>query len=218
MLIMKCPKCNNYISSALLAEIATIACEHCGVEVAVKNVLVSSNGFTFDRQDLLKRFFRYRKLLDEVIDEHNSMTENQASSAVSKSSIHQFLSILQGMMTGARDHFRLQFSDPLQVKVSYDRHECHGIFYNLSMAGARIEISASNPLPRVKGQVSIQFLLPEQQKKFSIAGVICWTEKANGHEGSKSKHSVGVKFSKLDSASHSDLWQFISKSASQKQQ
>ena len=46
MLIMKCPKCNKYISSALLAEITTIACEHCGAEVAVKNVLVSSNGFT----------------------------------------------------------------------------------------------------------------------------------------------------------------------------
>ena len=57
MLIMKCPKCNKYISSALLAEIATIVCEHCSAEVAVKNVLVSSNGFTFDRQDLLKRFF-----------------------------------------------------------------------------------------------------------------------------------------------------------------
>jgi hypothetical protein len=156
--------------------------------------------------------------LDEVIDERNSMTENKLSSAVSKSSIHQFLNILQGMMTGARDHFRFQFSDPLPVKVSYDRHECHGIFYNLSMEGARIEISASNPLPRVKGQVSLRFSLPEQPKNLLLTGVICWTEKANAGEGSKSKHSVGVKFSKLDSASHSELWHFISKSASKEQQ
>jgi transcription elongation factor Elf1 len=216
MLIMKCPKCNNYISSALLAEIATIDCEHCGVAVAVKNVLVSSNGFTFDRQDLLKRFFRYRKLLDEVIDEHSSMDENNVNSAVSKGSIHQFLNILQGMMTGARDHFRFQFSYPLQVKVSYSRHECRGTFYNLSMDGARIEISGSNPLPRVKGQVSIQFSLPEQQDLFSITGEVCWTDKAKGSE--RNKHSVGIKFGKLESAIHSELWQFISKSAKDEQQ
>ncbi|MDX2479869.1 MAG: PilZ domain-containing protein [Desulfuromusa sp.] len=216
MLIMKCPKCNKYISSALLAEIATIDCEHCGVTVAVKNVLVSSNGFTFDRQDLLKRFFRYRKLLDEVIDEHSSMVENNLNSAVSKSSIHQFLNILQGMMTGARDNFRFQFSAPLQVTVTYNRHECRGTFYNLSMEGARIEISGSNPLPRVKGQVSIKFSLPEQQELFSITGEICWTEKAKSSE--RDKHSVGIKFNKLERSIHSQLWQFISKSASEEQQ
>ncbi|MEA3544177.1 MAG: hypothetical protein U9R69_03045, partial [Thermodesulfobacteriota bacterium] len=137
MLIMKCSNCNKYVSSVLLAEIETIICEHCGVEIAVKNVLVSSNGFTFDRQDLLKRFFRYRKLLDEVIDENNAMDGNNDITAVSKSSVNQFLTILQGMMSGARDNFRVQFTAPLQVKVRYGGHECWGSFYNLSMEGAR---------------------------------------------------------------------------------
>ncbi|MDX2494637.1 MAG: PilZ domain-containing protein [Desulfuromusa sp.] len=215
MLIMKCPKCNKYISSALLAEITTIACEHCGADVAVNNVLVSSNGFTFDRQDLLKRFFRYRKLLDEVIDEHSSMDENRVSSAVSKSSVQQFLNILQGMMTGARDNFRMQFLAPLRVTIRYSKHECSGTFYNLSMEGARIEIPSSNPLPRVKGQTSIHFSLPGQQEGLSITGEVCWTEKAK--KGGQDKHSVGISFHELDSSVSSVLWQLISESASEEQ-
>ena len=215
MLIMKCPKCNKYISSALLAEINTIVCEHCGADVAVKNVLVSSNGFTFDRQDLLKRFYRYRKLLDEVIDENSSMVENRESSAVSKSSIQQFLNILQGMMTGARDNFRFQFSTPVQVKICYSKHECCGVFYNLSMEGARVEISASNPLPRVQGAISMLFSLPDQEETLSVSGEICWTEKAKGKE--RDKHSVGIKFNGLDSSVSTVLWQFISKSANEEQ-
>jgi len=208
---MKCPKCNKYINSALLAEITTIACEHCGAEVAVKNVLVSSNGFTFDRQDLLKRFFRYRKLLDEVIDEHNSLSENRNSSAESKNSIKQFLNILQGMMTGARDNFRLQFSTPFRVKICYSSHECSGNFYNLSMEGARLEISGSNPLPRVRGDISLEFSLPDQEEMFLITGKICWTEKAKGSE--RDKHSVGVKFAPLESSLRSVLWRYISNAA-----
>ena len=213
MLIMKCPKCDKYIKSELLAEIATIACEHCDSEVAVKNVLVSSNGFTFDRQDLLKRFFRYRKLLDEVIDEHSSLSENKNSSTESRSSIKQFLNILQGMMTGARDNFRLQFSSPVHVKTCYSKHECSGIFYNLSMEGARIEISGSNPLPRVRGEFSLEFSLPGKEETLLITGVVCWTEKAKGAE--RAKHSVGIKFNSLESSVRSVLWQYISKSASE---
>ncbi|WP_321395068.1 PilZ domain-containing protein [uncultured Desulfuromusa sp.] len=215
MLIMKCPKCNKYISSALLAEIATIVCEHCSAEVAVKNVLVSSNGFTFDRQDLLKRFFRYRKLLDEVIDESSSMAENKESSVESRNSIKQFLTILQGMMTGARDHFRLQFSSPFRTEICYGKNKCSGNFYNLSMEGARVEISGSNLLPRVREEISLEFSLPEAETLF-ISGRVCWTEKARetGHD----KHSVGIKFNPLESSVRSVLWQYISSAAGEVQQ
>lgn len=215
MLIMKCPKCHKYISSALLAEITSIDCEHCRATVAVNNVLVSSNGFTFDRNDLLKRFFRYRKLLDEVIDEHNSMTQNKDVSDVSKRSVEQFLTILQGMMAGARDNFRCQFSAPMSTKLCYSRHECSGTFFNLSTEGACIEISRSNPLPRVNGEISIEFSLPEQKEIFSIGGEVCWTQRAK--EGGNSKHSVGIKFRGLDSSIRPELWRFISGAASDAQ-
>ncbi len=211
MLIMKCPKCNKYITSALLAEIATIKCEHCSEEVAVTNVLVSSNGFTFDREDLLKRFFRYRKLLDEVIDERNSMVENADSSDVSKRSIEQFLAILQGMMSGAREKFRLEFEVPQVAKLCYSRHECSGIFFNISTEGACIEISQSNPLPRVRGGISMEFSLPDQQHVFALDGDICWTQKAK--PGGISKHSFGVRFRGVDNAVHDQLWKYISAGA-----
>jgi hypothetical protein len=215
MLIMKCPKCEKYISSALLAEISSIVCEHCHAEVPVSNVLVSSNGFTFDRNDLLKRFFRYRKLLDEVIDEHSSMVNGANSSAESRRSIEQFLAILQGMMTGARDNFRYQFSFPLPAKLCYSRHECSGTFFNLSTEGARIEISKSNPLPRVKGGISIEFSLPDSDEIFSIDGDICWTQKAEN--GEFSRHSVGIRFRGLDMDIRAKLWKFISTAATEEQ-
>ncbi len=211
MLIMKCPKCDKYISSALLAEITTIICEHCGTDVAVSNVLVSSNGFTFDREDLLKRFFRYRKLLDEVIDERNSLEGNASSSAESKRSIDQFLAILQGMMSGAREKYRFEFQAPLVAKLCYSRHECSGTFFNLSTEGACIEISSSNPLPRVKGGISLAFSLPDQEDVFAIDGDICWTQKAK--VGVADKHSVGVRFRDVDRQIHAKLWTFISAGA-----
>ncbi|MCK4503407.1 MAG: PilZ domain-containing protein, partial [Desulfuromonadales bacterium] len=211
MLIMKCSKCDKYISSALLAEITTVVCEHCGTEVAVNNVLVSSNGFTFDREDLLKRFFRYRKLLDEVIDERNSMVDNSDVSDVSKRSIEQFLTILQGMMSGAREKYRLEFQEPLVAKLCYSRHECSGIFYNLSTEGACVEISQSNPLPRVRGGISLEFSLPDQPEIFAIDGYICWTQRAKS--GATDKHSFGVQFRGVDSSVHAKLWRFISAGA-----
>ncbi len=96
MLIMKCGKCDKYINSDLLVELKTVRCEHCGTVVPVKNILVSSNGFTFDRDDLLKRFFRYRKLLDEVIDERNALNDNNSASVESKRSIDQFCRFCKG--------------------------------------------------------------------------------------------------------------------------
>ncbi len=215
MLIMKCPKCEKYISSALLAEIKTIVCNHCHAEVAVNNVLVSSNGFTFDRNDLLKRFFRYRKLLDEVIDEHSSLANGKGASAESKRSIEQFLAILQGMMTGARDNFRYQFSTPVTAKLCYSRHECSGTFFNLSTEGACIEIGCLNPLPRVKGGISIEFSLPESDGIIAVDGDICWTNRAK--EGKSSKHSIGIRFRDLNKDVHEKLWHFISAAASNEQ-
>ena len=212
MLIMKCPKCEKYISSALLAEITSIVCEHCSATVAVTNVLVSSNGFTFDRKDLLKSFFRYRKLLDEVIDEHSSLVQNGDASSASRHSIEQFLAILQGMMTGARDNFRYQFEAPLAAKLCYSRHECSGTFFNLSTEGACVEISRSNPLPRVRGGISIEFSLPKNEEIFSVDGDICWTKKAK--DGESNKHSIGIKFRGLDSSIHEYLWGYISAAVS----
>jgi DNA-directed RNA polymerase subunit RPC12/RpoP len=211
MLIMKCSKCDKYIKSELLVELNSIQCEHCGTEVAVKNVLVSSNGFTFDRNDLLKRFFRYRKLLDEVIDERNSLNENNDASEESKHSIDQFLSILQGMMTGARDNYRCLFDVHLGVDLTYNQHQCRGTFVNLSMEGACVELAASNPLPRVNGQAPIEFSLPDDDVLFKTIGSICWVQQGKVEQGNK--HVIGLKFDAIDDDLKPLLWNFIAKQA-----
>jgi hypothetical protein len=143
------------------------------------------------------------------------MVDGDNTSAESRRSIEQFLAILQGMMTGARDNFRYQFSFPLPAKLCYSRHECSGTFFNLSTEGARIEISKSNPLPRVKGGISIEFSLPDSDEIFSIDGDICWTQKAEN--GEHSKHSVGIRFRGLDMSVRAKLWKFISAAASEEQ-
>lgn len=208
MLIMKCPECDKFISSALLAEITSIQCDFCHAQVPVKNILVSANGFTFDRNDLLKRFFRYRKLLDEVIDERNALLNSTGASAESKRSIEQFLSILQGMMTGARDNFRYQFDTRVEAHLVYGQHRCHGNFVNLSMEGSCLEVASKNPLPRVGGSVAIEFSLPNREQKFTLTGVICWTQK--GKEPQYPNHSLGIKFDAFDEPLKTVLWDFIS--------
>lgn len=213
MLMMKCPECEKYISSALLAEIPRIRCEHCAVEVPVGNVLVSANGFTFERSDLLKRFYRYRKLLDEVMDEQAALESNPTASAESKRSLEQFLAILQGMMTGAREHCRYQFDAPITTRLDFGSATCHGYFTNLSMEGACLDIPRSQDLPRVGGQVKIEFSLPEQEQLFELEGTVCWTQKASAE--TRNRHRVGVQFGQLDSSLRSILWEFVSTSVTQ---
>ncbi len=214
MLMMKCPKCQNYIRSPLLAELKVIVCDQCQTQVSVTNVLISSNGFTFERNDLLKRFYRYRKLLDEVIEERNNMNANSNSSDVSLRSVEKFMSVLQGMMAGARDHYRCEFPQPVSVKLRYLQQDCSGSIYNLSIDGACIEIPGRNPLPRVNGIITLGFQLPEQQFIHRITGEICWTQK--GETDSKRGHSCGVRFTSLEEPSRDVLWQFISTMAQQK--
>lgn len=211
MLIMKCSNCDKYINSDLLVELSSIRCEHCGTDVAVENVLVSSNGFTFDRNDLLKRFFRYRKLLDEVIDERNALSENSTASQESKRSIDQFLSILQGMMTGARDNFRCQFDIHVGIDMEYSERQCRGGFVNLSMEGACVELAASNPLPRVGVQTSLKFSLPDNDIVFEATGTICWVQQGIIDQGNK--HVIGLKFDAIDEALKPLLWDFIARQA-----
>jgi len=209
MLTMKCPSCEKYIKSVLLAEISSIVCEHCGSEVPVKNILVSSNGFTFDRNDLLKRFFRYRKLLDEVIDEQSQLKENPAVRAESKRSISQFLGILQGMMAGARDHFRCEFKLPVNVRILYGDKELEGTFYNLSMDGACVMLRSAPVMPKIRDSLRIRFFLPDCIREFVLSGEICWAEKAKENRGPL----IGLRFDTIDKQVQEELWNYICKAA-----
>ncbi len=208
MLLMKCPECKEYIKSVLLAELKEVECEHCHATVPVANVLVSSNGFTFERNDLLRRFFRYRKLLDEAIEERNSLKGNSASSEASQRSIEKFLQVLQGMMAGARDHFRYTFPEPILARLGYSQQECPGAVYNVSMDGVCVEVAKTYPLPRVKTSMTLSFKLPGQQQLIKITGEICWARQG-GTPNDNREHTAGVHFRQLDETTRDILWQFI---------
>lgn len=207
MLLMKCPNCKKNIQSVLLAELQEIDCEHCKAHVPVKEVMISSNGFTFERNDLLKRFFRYRKLLDEAIEERNALRSNMSSSDASLRSIEKFLTVLQGMMEGARDHFRYQLPEAVVARLHYAQQECFGTVYNVSMDGVCVELATTFPLPCVKGEMTISFSLPDQQQLIIVTGEICWAQRGNADE--KRGHSAGVRFTSIDDVTSDTLWEFI---------
>ena len=95
MLKMICPNCHELITSSLLAEIDEISCHHCEQGVPVRNVLISARGMTINRDDLLKRFFRYKQLLMEIVDERESMEDSLASTESSRKSADQFIETLE---------------------------------------------------------------------------------------------------------------------------
>lgn len=211
MLKMKCPNCQQYIVSALLAEIETVPCEHCRQTVPVQDLLVSAQGFTIHRDDLIKRFFRYQKLLTEVTKERELMEQSRDISVESRQSVDRFLTTLEEMMAGARKNFRIQFSRTAPVQISFDRRVFPGWLVNLSMEGARLQTEAPDPLPKPKSVISVEFSLAGRTEAFSLSGVVAWVRPAK--EEKTPTRDIGIRFKKLDETTQADLWQFIVKRA-----
>ncbi len=210
MLKMMCPSCHELITSSLLAEIDEILCRHCNEGVPVRNVLISARGMTINRDDLLKRFFRYKKLLAEVVEERALMEGNSGSLESSKKSADQFIETLEELMAGARDHFRLQFALTVPVRFSFDHKVQSGWMVNLSMVGACIETENLYFMPPVGSIVAIEFSLPGRSSSFSMQGMIAWIRDASNGNGSV--HDIGIKFVDVNDKSRADLWHLISSS------
>ncbi|NOQ50882.1 MAG: hypothetical protein GQ578_01510 [Desulfuromonadaceae bacterium] len=209
MLMMKCPKCHEFIVSGLLAEIKTTTCSHCRAVVPVDNILVSAKGFTLDREDLFKRFFHYKKLVDEVAKEKKLLEKSHTTSEESKKSIKRFLAILLEVMAGARDNFRVQFSPNVPIRLLYCRQFLSGFLLNVSMEGACIEILKGDSCPRANNPISLEFSLPGQDGTFFIEGTVSWAEKNSRNPA----HSFGIKFAALDEENQASLWQYIFQAA-----
>jgi hypothetical protein len=207
MLKMKCSNCNEFIVSPLLAEIETVSCSHCRQVVPVSNVVVSSQGFSIHREDLLRRFFRYQKLLTEVIRERELMQESPDISADSRNSVDRFITTLEEVMDGARNNFRLHFSWGLPVRISVDQRIRTGKLVNLSMEGACIEPEDGDAMPKVQSPLSLEFTLPERTAALSLAGVVVWANRRRRTQ--TGEHGIGVRFTGLSDSARAELWQYI---------
>jgi hypothetical protein len=211
MLKMKCPHCDNFIVSKLLAEINEIRCEHCRETVPVHDVLVYAKGFTFHRNDLAKRLFRYKSLLHEVIQERELLEHNAEASMVSKKSLDQFLAALKEVMAGARNSLRLEFTDRMPVRFGVDNRFQVGTLTNLSTTGACLETDSATPLPQKKNPLTLLFALPGKTETCLLNGVVIWVKK---HEPAGSRtSSIGVEFKDLGETLSHILWEFIAHAA-----
>jgi len=210
MLKMMCPHCHELIISSLLAEIDEVFCHHCNEGVAVQNILISARGMTISRDDLLKRFFRYKKLLTEVLAERALMDKDTETLEISKKSSDQFIETLEEFMAGARGNYRLHFSISVPVRLSFDGKIQAGWLLNLSMAGVCIEIENYYLTPEIGSLVALEFSLPGQSTRFSLVGTVSWIRKGQNDNGPV--HDLGIRFADPDEASRDNLWQLISAS------
>lgn len=207
MLKMKCSNCSEFIVSPLLAEIETVSCGHCRQVVPVGNLVVSAQGFTIHREDLLQRLFRYQRLLAEVIKERELMQKCADISAVSKNSVDRFIATLEEVMDGARNNFRLHFSRRLPVQFSLDQRMRTGKLVNLSLQGACIEPEDGDALPKVKSPLSLEFSLSDGSAALSLAGVVVWANRRSRTQAGE--HGIGVRFTSLSGSDRAELWQYI---------
>lgn len=212
MLKMKCPRCEEFIVSKLLAEIDNITCEHCHETVPVQEVMVFAKGFTFHRNDLAKRLFRYKSLINEVIQERELLENNVKASPESKKSLDQFLEALKEVMAGARNSLRLEFSEHIPVEFLVNQRAHKGILLNLSTSGACIETSETATIPNKKSQITLQFSLPDRNHLFSLNGIVVWTNKSD--KKNHQVYGIGIEFRHLDEAVLQILWEFIANAAS----
>ena len=210
MLKMKCPKCKEFIVSKLLAEIDQITCNNCQATVPVQDVMVFAKGFTFHRNDLAKRLFRYKSLINEVVQERELLEKNTKASPESKKSLDQFLEALKEVMDGARNSLRLDFSERVEVRFMVNQQPHSGALVNLSTSGACIEADPAAALPQKKNVIKLHFSLPGRKEVFMLDGVVIWTNKL---EGKKEAFAIGVEFKGQDEAVYNALWEFIAASS-----
>ncbi len=208
---MKCSACEEMIVSVLLAEVSSFSCPHCQETVPVNDVMIFAEGFTFHRNDLVKRLFRYKKLLSEVSKEREMLEASSDTSDESKKSLDRFLQALEEVLAGARNNLRLDFVEQIPVRFSFGSQVQSGMMSNLSLTGACIEIACDTPHPRRNGAVSLTFSIPELLVEQSLPAVVSWVD--NSNTGKRKGCAIGIKFKSLNQDVLDRLWDFISRAA-----
>lgn len=201
MLKMKCPQCQEMIVSALLSDMEQIPCEHCHEIVPVTDVMVFAEGFTFHRNDLIKRLFRYKTLLTEINKERELLEKSPGASDEGKKSLGRFAQALAEVMAGARNNLRIDFADPVPLRFKLNAQNQMGNLVNLSTSGACIALNGQSVPPKKKIPLTVEFLLPGCDYPFALPGTVSWVKKGG---------TIGVEFNTLEQECYNTLWEFIS--------
>jgi len=213
MLLMNCPKCDGAIKSPFLAEIKSVECWQCREDVKVRDVFVSTKGFTMSREVLISRISHYKKLLAETENELQATVKEGTTATKPQESDKSFHSILKDLMLGARDNFRLDMPYDLYVELECDDNKRLGKLINICTQGAAIEFVDRQELPQAETEIKLSLLLPESAEPLSLPAKIVWTRKSR--KDSQSQHvKIGVHYNSLDKKTHACLWDFIVKTSS----
>lgn len=204
MLKMKCAKCHELITSALLSDLEELTCSHCHAQVPVKDIMVTAEGFTFHRNDLNKRMHTYKNLLIDLLKERELLEQDPTASEEGKGSLERMVQALRDLMATGRNNYRVQFNnDGLKLQFRIDGQQHNGLMRDLSMSGACLKVGSTNLVPRRSYPLTLEFSLPGSEHRFIIEGTVCWT-------GDK---MFGVSFTAIEAGDSSVLWEYIATEA-----
>ena len=193
---MNCEKCEELISSPLLAEAHVIKCPECAEIVVVKNVIVSKDNESSKKNPSLKNFLRSTKTKFQMkkYDNTNLMKKNITDDRLTKHLV--------------RDDFRLKISDELYGQINFDNNKRLARILNISYEGAGIEFNERGELPNTDSETQLQILLPGYDEVLSLSAKIAWTRNPTKDTINPSI-TMGLQFKEIDRNTHKCLCGFI---------
>ena len=208
MLQMKCPECDATIRSSFLVEMGTITCDQCQKEVTVKDVVVTTEDFTMQRDTLLNRINHYRALLEEVERKKMSLGDNEDLSPQALQSLNHNYSALRELLEASRGNYRLPITKDLPLDIKLEGNTINGDLLNLSTKGATIKAKRLCGFPQKGSEITLRLSLPGNEEHLSIAAKIAWIGKRN-KDDEQNNITMGVSFINLHGKTHTHIWDYI---------
>ena len=208
MLQIKCPECEETISSPFLLEVDSISCNQCKENVTVRDVFVKTKLFTMHRDTLLKRVRYYRSLLKDVEREMMSLGNSDASSMAAQQSLNQYYAALRELLEASRGNYRLEISQDLPLDIEWEGDITNGSLLNLSTKGATIKPKRLHGSPQKGSEVKLRLALPANAEPLSIDAKIAWVKKNKQDEG-LNNISMGVSFVNINEKDRACIRDYI---------
>jgi hypothetical protein len=206
---MKCPECQERIVSDLLASVQILTCPHCHAQVPVSDIQVSANGLTFERNDMVKNLFRYKKMLRETIAERRQVEDGVLlTDKRQRQRIEHLIGALQGVMEGARTRIRYQFDSSVQVFLSFRDQKILSKLVNLSLDGCRLAIPVRGDWPKSGELLKVELSAADLKLTLQLKGKACWLKTAEESE-LQGLMIVGVVFDSVSESDQGQLWSLI---------
>lgn len=208
MLQIKCPECEETISSPFLVEIGSISCNQCKGNVPVRDVFVKTRLFTMHRDTLLKRVRHYRALLKDVEREKMLLEKKDVSSMTAPKSLDQYYYALRELLEASRENYRLKISQNLPLDIEQAGVTSNGRLINLSSKGAAIKTECRHKVPKQGSEVKLHLSLPVNSEPLAITAKIAWIGKSEKDE-EQNNTRMGVSFIEENEKSRKYIWDYI---------